>query len=246
MRTIVRRGSPFIGVPRPPRMRPPGSGWDISAYRKVREVFERAEAAAQEDGTSVTADHVVLGVLRATDPSGATVLRGLGIGEEEVPHDAPQPRPGTRSRWDPELQPIIQAAAEEAWRLGSRFTRSAHLLLGIAASGQGTLARLLASRGVSLDDLRTRAREAILASPVPTTAGAAPSPAGSPALSRELFTVDQAAEFLGVHHQTLRGYIKSGKLLAYRLAGEKVLRIKREDLMALLEPVAVSDVADEG
>jgi excisionase family DNA binding protein len=60
-----------------------------------------------------------------------------------------------------------------------------------------------------------------------------------------LFTVDQAADFLGIHHQTLRGYIKSGKLPAYRLAGEKVLRIKREDLMTLLEPVAVGDV-DEG
>jgi hypothetical protein len=30
------------------------------------------------------------------------------------------------------------------------------------------------------------------------------------------------------------------------LAGEKVLRIKRDDLMALLEPVAVGDVVDEG
>jgi excisionase family DNA binding protein len=61
-----------------------------------------------------------------------------------------------------------------------------------------------------------------------------------------LLTVDQAADFLGVHHQTLRGYIKSGKLPAYRLAGEKVLRIKRDDLIALLEPVAVGDVSDEG
>jgi excisionase family DNA binding protein len=58
--------------------------------------------------------------------------------------------------------------------------------------------------------------------------------------------VDQAAEFLGVHHQTLRGYIKTGKLPAYRLAGEKVLRIKRDDLMALLEPVPVGDGVDEG
>jgi excisionase family DNA binding protein len=42
----------------------------------------------------------------------------------------------------------------------------------------------------------------------------------------------------------LRGYIKSGKLPAYRLAGEKVLRIKREDLMTLLEPVSVGDVEE--
>jgi excisionase family DNA binding protein len=221
-------------------------GWDLSAYREVRDVFERAEAAAREDKTDVGANHLVLGVLRAADPSGATVLRSLGIGEADLTREDVQPVRGSRSRWGPGLQPIIQAAAQEAWQLGSRLTRSAHVLLGVAASGQGTLARLLASRTVALHDLRARVREAVAASPAPADSGEVPSPTASPASSRELFTVDQAAEFLGLHHQTLRGYIKSGKLPAYRLAGEKVLRIKRDDLMALLEPVAAGDVAEEG
>lgn len=245
----MRQGPLFVGGPRPPRWRGFGAGWDLSTYREVRDVFERAEAAAREDGTDVSADHLVLGVLRAADPSGVMVLRALGIGETDLVRGGVSPERASRSRWGPGLQPIIQAAAQEAWQLGSRLTRSAHVLLGIAASGQGTLARLLASRNVSLDDLRARAREAIAASPAPATpaSGEPPSPAAiSPASSRELFTVDQAAEFLGLHHQTLRGYIKSGKLPAYRLAGEKVLRIKREDLLALLEPVTAGDGADEG
>jgi len=50
------------------------------------------------------------------------------------------------------------------------------------------------------------------------------------------FSPDEAAEFLGVHVQTIRGYIRMGKLPALRLAGERALRIKREDLLALLEP----------
>ncbi len=193
------------------------------------------------------ADHLVLGVLRAADPSGALILRTVGMGEAEVVRGGAQAGRPSRSRWGPELQPIIQAAAEEARQLGSQLTRSAHVLLGIVASGQGTLGSLLATRGISMEVLRTRAREAIAASPAPAVSDAAPAPlAVAPASSRELLTVDQAAEFLGVHHQTLRGYIKSGKLPAYRLAGEKVLRIKREDLMALLEPVAVGDSIDEG
>jgi excisionase family DNA binding protein len=151
-----------------------------------------------------------------------------------------------RARWGAPLQPIIQAAAEEAHQLGGRLMRSAHVLLGIVASGQGALPGLLAGRGVTLDALRARVREAISVTPTAPASPAETPRAPSGALSRELFTVDQAAEFLGVHHQTLRGYIKSGKLPAYRLAGEKVLRIKREDLMTLLEPVAVGDVADEG
>ncbi len=241
----MRRGPGFVGVPMPPRMRGSGRGWDVSTYREVRDVFERAEAAAREEGTGVSADHLVLGVLRAADPSGASILRTVGIGEAEVVRGGAQAGRTSRSRWGPELQPIIQAAAEEAWQLGSRLTRSAHVLLGIAASGQGTLGGLLATRGISMEVLRTRAREAIAASPAPVVSDAAPAPAAaSPASSRELLTVDQAAEFLGIHHQTLRGYIKSGKLPAYRLAGEKVLRIKRDDLMALLEPVAVGDSID--
>lgn len=217
-------------------------------YREVRDVFERAEAAAREEGAEVTADHLALGVLRAADPSGATVLRELGIDEGDLKRPGHAPASalrGARSRWGPQLQPIIQAAADEAWRLESRLTRSAHVLLGIVASGQGFLPGLLIGRGATLDTLRARVREVVAASPEPS-----PSVVGAPAPAtgtspRELFTVDQAAEFLGIHHQTLRGYIKTGKLPAYRLAGEKVLRIKREDLMALLEPVAVGDGVDE-
>lgn len=243
----MRRGPEFFGAFRPPRMRRPGSEWDRSTYREVRDVFERAEAAAREDGTDVTADHLALGVLRAADPSGATVLRSLGIGEADIARDGVRAGGAARSRWGPGLQPIIQAAAQEAWQLGSRLTRSAHVLLGIVMSGQGTLPRLLASRSVAPDDLRARVRDAIAASPVPAVSSEPQLPAAvSPASSRELFTVDQAAELLGLHHQTLRGYIKNGKLPAYRLAGEKVLRIKRENLMALLEPVPVGDALEEG
>jgi excisionase family DNA binding protein len=224
-------------------------GHDLSRYREVREVFEHAEAAAREEGTNVTADHVALGVLRAADPSGATVLRELGIGETDLRRSGgPGPASaigGARARWGPQLQPIIQAAAEEAWQLGSQLTRSAHVLLGLVASGQSLLPGLLTARGVTLDALRARVRDAVATSP----SSAVPAPetlrSGAGMSARELFTVDQAAEFLGVHHQTLRGYIKSGKLQAYRLAGEKVLRIKREDLMGLLEPVAVGDVTEE-
>ncbi|HET8761324.1 MAG TPA: helix-turn-helix domain-containing protein [Nitrospiria bacterium] len=238
----MRRGPGFINMPRPPRMRRPGD--DLPAYRDVRDVFERAEAAAQEAGTDVTADHLVLGVLRAADTSGAAVLRDLGIVEADVRSEG-APRRGARARWGAPLQPIIQAASEEARQLGSRLTRSAHVLLGIVASGQGALPGLLAGRGVTLEALRTRVRAAIAAAPASTVAPVEAPSAAPGAPSRELFTVDQAADFLGIHHQTLRGYIKSGKLQAYRLAGEKVLRIKREDLMTLLEPVAVGDV-DEG
>ncbi|MBW3661119.1 MAG: helix-turn-helix domain-containing protein [Gemmatimonadetes bacterium] len=60
----------------------------------------------------------------------------------------------------------------------------------------------------------------------------------------EILSVDDAADYLGVHSQTVRNYIRSGKLPAYRLAGERYIRVLRKDLLALLERVQ-TDVSEE-
>lgn len=52
-----------------------------------------------------------------------------------------------------------------------------------------------------------------------------------------LMSVEVAAEALGVHQQTVRGYIKSGKLPAFRIAGERAIRVLASDLYGLLEPL---------
>jgi excisionase family DNA binding protein len=40
-------------------------------------------------------------------------------------------------------------------------------------------------------------------------------------------TIKQAAETIGVHENTIRLWIKSGTLRAYRLAGTKIIRVTR-------------------
>ena len=54
-----------------------------------------------------------------------------------------------------------------------------------------------------------------------------------------LFSVQEAAELLGLSVSTIRRYIRDGRLPAYRVAGERLLRIRRDDLGALLSPVHV-------
>ena len=49
-----------------------------------------------------------------------------------------------------------------------------------------------------------------------------------------------AAEALSIHVQTLRAYVRSGKLPALRLAGERAIRIRRQDLETVLEPLIPS------
>src|SRR5215831_12514328 len=56
-------------------------------------------------------------------------------------------------------------------------------------------------------------------------------------LSRDYLSPEEAADALGIHVQTVRAYVRSGKLPALRLAGERAIRIRRNDLEAVLEPL---------
>jgi excisionase family DNA binding protein len=54
--------------------------------------------------------------------------------------------------------------------------------------------------------------------------------------ARTWLTQDEAANYLGVTDRTLRRYVASGELPAYRL-GSRLLRFKQADLDALLHLV---------
>jgi excisionase family DNA binding protein len=61
--------------------------------------------------------------------------------------------------------------------------------------------------------------------------------------ARDHLTPEEAAEALGLHVQTLRGYVRSGKLPALTLAGERAIRIRRADLETVLEPLVPQSMA---
>ena len=58
--------------------------------------------------------------------------------------------------------------------------------------------------------------------------------------TRPYLTIRETAALLALSTRTIHRYIAEGKLKAYRVAGEKVIRIKREDIEALLEPVGAA------
>ena len=60
-------------------------------------------------------------------------------------------------------------------------------------------------------------------------------------MHNELFSVQEAAEFLGVSESTIRRYIYDGQLLAYRLGNGRLIRIKRQDLEKLLSTINPSN-----
>jgi len=49
-------------------------------------------------------------------------------------------------------------------------------------------------------------------------------------------SVADAAEYIGVSTQTIRRYIESGRLPAYRL-GKKLVKVRDTDLDALMRPI---------
>lgn len=51
----------------------------------------------------------------------------------------------------------------------------------------------------------------------------------------QVLTIDAAAALLSVHPQTLRQYIRQGRLRSYRMAGERAVRLRRTDVLGLLQ-----------
>jgi excisionase family DNA binding protein len=63
-------------------------------------------------------------------------------------------------------------------------------------------------------------------------------------LPKRLANVDRAAEYAGVHVKTIRRWVSTGRLTAYRL-GPKLLRIDLNQIDDMLRPVPTVAGGDE-
>lgn len=142
----------------------------------------------------------------------------------------------------------FEAAAVVAREEGAESLELVHLLVALGERDDGLMARLRERHGFTPTEWRAALARGELGPPA--THGefadeAGPTGTGDRVRAPELLSVDQAAAFLGVHAQTVRNYIRAGKLPAYRLAGERFIRVLRRDLLALLEPVGAEDAQEE-
>ena len=114
---------------------------------------------------------------------------------------------------------------EEVRRSGRRRIDELHFLLAFMKSNEGLPGRVFGELGVSPADVEAYARVRL-------------------ARDREglerLFSPEEVAEYLGVHVQTVRSWIRSGRLPARRLAGQRALRVRASDLSSVLEPLEAS------
>ena len=122
---------------------------------------------------------------------------------------------------------------EQIRRSGKRTIDELGVLLAFMRWGKGLPARVFGELGVTAEDVEQYARE-LSAGRTATTLRPV----------ERLLSTEEAAEYYGVHIQTVRSWIRSGKLPASKLAGQKSIRIRESDLQAVLEPMEPSELDD--
>ena len=192
--------------------------------------------ARDRSDPEVQVDDILLGALQVVARLGVVVFGELTF---DLSPYAPVPErkgsSGTGPRYTPDAAELFDQASSFARADGEARVRLVHLL----AAFSHTESRLLQTLMESHDFDGVQWRAALLAWDRTVFPSDDPTPARGDVLS-----VDDAAAALGVHAQTIRTYIRGGKLPAYRIAGERAIRVLASDLFGLLEPLAQS--ADPG
>ena len=134
--------------------------------------------------------------------------------------------------WADDLVRFSHRLMDEVRRSGRRRVDELHFLLAFMRCDEGLPRRVFAELGVRPEQVEALGRtgEGVLA------AAGTGAPAAEPTLE-QLYSAEEAAEYLGVHVRTVRAWIRSGRLRARRLAGQRALRITATDLQSVLEPV---------
>jgi len=192
-----------------------------------------AVALAKKHGSDeVTADELLLGCLQAISRFGIAQLGPWTIDVEALGVDwldRPE-RNGAKVAYSQAVVDILDLAARIA-RSDDSAIRVEHMLAAFAGEETGLMRELKKEHGITGSAWR-----AAIAN-LKHSALAEPTPDSSPRVVRDFLSPEEAAVELGLHVQTVRAYVRSGKLPAHRLAGERAIRIRRKDLEKILEPL---------
>ena len=211
--------------------------------------IERARAQGRGE---VEPDDLLIGFLLAVSRFGVARIGSLTVDLVALGlrFDLDRPDPGVKPRYSLRAAGAFDRAARVARSDGAARVLPIHFLAVLGEPGVPTFDRLAANHG--LDYALWRAALASCALPdgasldAEREAGRRADTAGrTPAAAEDagIVSPEEAARLLGMHIQTVRGYIRDGKLPAFRIAGERAIRIRRDDVFALLEERAPADGA---
>jgi|SRR5215471_15121341 len=194
--------------------------------------------AKQRRAEEVEADDILLGCLWSISKFGIVTLGPWTLDLEALGVDWVHQPEGPRSKvaYSRAAVRIFDRAAQIA-KAAAEPMAVAHLLAAYATEEEGVMGELKRAHGITSALWRTAIAQL----------GAMPANGAPMAVSekREYLTPEQAAEALGIHVQTMRAYIRSGRLPAFRLAGERAIRVLRSDLEKVLEPLGAEKSSGE-
>jgi ATP-dependent Clp protease ATP-binding subunit ClpC len=133
---------------------------------RSRQVLVLAQEEARDLHHSfIGTEHILLGLLREGDGTGAQALRSLGISlepvrakiVESVGRASTAPVPGGAPPFTPRAKKVLEFGLREALVRQHSYIGTEHLLLGLLREGDGVAATVLADLGVTLE----RARQAV-------------------------------------------------------------------------------------
>jgi excisionase family DNA binding protein len=204
---------------------------------EVEQAASFAIAEAKSRGLAeVGADELLLGCLQAVGRFGVVALGAVVLDLEELGVAWLQSREKGAGKvgYSVAVVGLFDLAARIAKADGAGAVRIEHLLVAFAGMETGLMGEMKRRYGLSSATWRAAMGQfAAAAGQTPEVMGGI----GSAGVARDFLTPEEAAEALGIHVQTLRGYVRSGKLPAMRLAGERAIRIRRSDLETVLEPL---------
>lgn len=116
--------------------------------------------------------------------------------------------------------------AQEVRRSGRKRIDELHYLLAFMRCNEGLPGRVFGELGVRPEEIEAYLKQ---------TGGAGSEP------WERLLTPEEVAEYLRVNVQTVRSWIRSGRLQARRVAGLRALRIRFADVVDLLKPLDAPD-----
>jgi excisionase family DNA binding protein len=138
------------------------------------------------------------------------------------------PKAAAIQQWPPMSDDTVRFSErlmDEMRRSGRRRIDELHVLLALMRVNEGLPGRVFSELGVTPEQVEEYAR----------------SQREAPAPLEKLYSPEEAAAYLNVHVQTVRSWIRSGRLRARRLAGQRALRITASDLQSVLEPLEPGD-----
>lgn len=205
----------------------------------IRAAIKRAK---RRKSPKVTRDDLLVGLFQVIARFDIVQIGPLTIDLEELGEPLKDDTGKTNKQkvaYSSDTVAVFERAAHIARKDNSSKVELVHLLVAFAYEDSGLMAKLKEKYGISGMEWRSallKWQPVSLEKTEPSSKIGAGNKSTMEFKEKQFFSPDEAAEFLDIHTQTIRGYIRTGKLPALRLAGERALRIQREDLLALLEP----------